>query len=358
MWNKLTNQNMMDPKVYISHHHNKEMLMHPYYPLLYSSNFINSKNSAYDFGDSNLLNLSFDNFSNISSIVVINVLTRKNLVCLEPISFSKSFSFMSFKNSFLYFFIANIFLALPFNPNFDHIISVINTYTKSRSILFSFSKILLFSTNTSITFSHLKTFINTAFNADIIIDGFCLSVKMHNLIYNQIIRDGDSSVIKKIQIAKPYGNEIISSRLRDLSTKRKSASGLIVPGFIRTKIKKNLLRLRKNMHLPQNKKVKLLKIDILNWPFHVFGFHNKCNKFYLFMTLIPLLVTLKLTNLSLGIPKIKKKIIFGLDSKYDAIDEELGCQPLAMTKEDFEDKKIQFLEKLKLNKTDIFKLER
>lgn len=99
---------------------------------------------------------------------------------------------------------------------------------------------------------------STAMEADIIVDGFRQSVKMHNLIYNQIIGDGDSSVIKKIQIAKPYGNEIIvkkiectnhilrnySVRLRDLSTKRKSASGLIVPGFIRTKIKENLLRLR------------------------------------------------------------------------------------------------------------------
>lgn len=76
---------------------------------------------------------------------------------------------------------------------------------------------------------------STAMEADIIVDGFRQSVKMHNLIYNQIIGDGDSSVIKKIQIAKPYGNEIIvkkiectnhilrnySVRLRDLSTKRK-----------------------------------------------------------------------------------------------------------------------------------------
>jgi len=99
---------------------------------------------------------------------------------------------------------------------------------------------------------------STAMEADIIVDGFRQSIKMYNLIYNQIIGDGDSSVIKKIQVAKPYGNEIIvkkiectnhilrnySVRLRDLSTKRKSASGLIVPGCIRTKIKENLLRLR------------------------------------------------------------------------------------------------------------------
>ncbi|KAL4132476.1 hypothetical protein QTP88_009617 [Uroleucon formosanum] len=49
--------------------------------------------------------------------------------------------------------------------------------------------------------------------------------------------------------------------------------------------------------------------------------------------------------------KNKKKIIFGPDSNYGAVDEELSCQPLAMTREDFENK-------LKLNKTDILKLER
>ncbi|KAL4083865.1 hypothetical protein QTP88_029181 [Uroleucon formosanum] len=330
---------------------------------------------------------------------------------------------------------------------------------------------------------------STAMEADIIVDGFRQSVKMHNLIYNQIIGDGDSSVIKKIQIAKPFGNEIIvkkiectnhilrnySVRLRNLSTKRKSASGLIVPGFIRTKIKENLLRLRfavtkaitfrKNMDLPQNEKVKLLKIDILNGPFHVFGFHDKCDSYFCSknkeneVNLVPELqkygvwndliaaVNLvayhsnsliyhvnnnsvetynsvvakyvggkrvnfslrgsynarcntavsaynygpnylrqfykKSTNFSPGIytkkfiakenkrrytektnckissrPKIKKKIIFGPDSDYGAVDKELGCQPLSMTKENFEDKKIEFLDKLKLNKTDISKLER
>ncbi|KAL4103755.1 hypothetical protein QTP88_019096 [Uroleucon formosanum] len=98
-----------------------------------------------------------------------------------------------------------------------------------------------------------------------------------------------SYVVKKIECT----NHILrnySVRLRDLSTKRKSASGLIVPGFIRTKIKENLLRLRfavtkaitfrKNMDLPQNEKVKLLKIYILNGPFHVFGFHDKCDSYF------------------------------------------------------------------------------
>jgi hypothetical protein len=87
--------------------------------------------------------------------------------------------------------------------------------------------------------------------SDIIVDGFCQSMKTHKLIYNNLIGDGDSSVIKKLRINKPYGNDVIvqkiecsnhilrnySNRIRDISIQRKSTSGIVVPGFIRTKIK-------------------------------------------------------------------------------------------------------------------------
>lgn len=99
---------------------------------------------------------------------------------------------------------------------------------------------------------------STSMESDIIVDGFCQSMKTHNLIYNNLIGDGDSSVIKKLRMTKPYGNDILvrkiectnhilrnySTRIRDLSTKKKCTSGNIVPGFIRTKIKESLLRLR------------------------------------------------------------------------------------------------------------------
>lgn len=35
---------------------------------------------------------------------------------------------------------------------------------------------------------------------------------------------------------------------------------------------------RKQLDIPHNEKVKQLKIDILNGPFHVFGYHEKCDK--------------------------------------------------------------------------------
>lgn len=46
---------------------------------------------------------------------------------------------------------------------------------------------------------------STAMEADIIVDGFRQSIPMHNLIYNKLIGDGDSSVLKKINLSKPYG---------------------------------------------------------------------------------------------------------------------------------------------------------
>lgn len=99
---------------------------------------------------------------------------------------------------------------------------------------------------------------STAMEADIIVDGFTHSIDMHGLIYDKLIGDGDSSVMKKLLIAKPYGpdqrvkkiecsNHILRNycnRLRDIATRRKSANGLIIPGYQRTKLKENVLRLR------------------------------------------------------------------------------------------------------------------
>jgi len=43
--------------------------------------------------------------------------------------------------------------------------------------------------------------------ADIIVEGFRQNISMHNIIYNKLIEDCDSSVFKKIILAKPYGFE-------------------------------------------------------------------------------------------------------------------------------------------------------
>jgi len=99
---------------------------------------------------------------------------------------------------------------------------------------------------------------STSMEADIIVDGFSQSIYMHGLIYDKLIGDGDSSVMKKLSIAKPYGiehrvkkiecsNHILRNycnRLRDISTRRKNNLGSIIPGYHRIKLKDNILRLR------------------------------------------------------------------------------------------------------------------
>lgn len=99
---------------------------------------------------------------------------------------------------------------------------------------------------------------STAMESDIILEGFKQSVDMHNLIYHKLIGDGDSSVTKKLNTTKPYGpdclvkkieckNHILRNylnKISEMATKRKSSSGMVVPGFLRKILKDNKLRLR------------------------------------------------------------------------------------------------------------------
>lgn len=99
---------------------------------------------------------------------------------------------------------------------------------------------------------------STSMESDIILEGFKQSISMHNLIYKKLIGDGDSSVTKKLNTAKPYGptclvkkieckNHILRNymnKINDMVSKRKSSSGNVVPGFLRKHLKDNKLRLR------------------------------------------------------------------------------------------------------------------
>ena len=99
---------------------------------------------------------------------------------------------------------------------------------------------------------------STSMEADIIVEGFSQSLNMHGLIYDKLIGDGDSSVLKKLLIANPYGpnhrikkiecsNHILRNycnRLRDISTRRKNDAGCTIPGYHRKLVKQNILRLR------------------------------------------------------------------------------------------------------------------
>lgn len=56
-------------------------------------------------------------------------------------------------------------------------------------------------------------------------------------------------------------------------------------------------------------------------------------------------------------PKIRKKIVYGPGADYGAINEELDCQPLPMSREDFEEKKLELLTNLKLSMFEIDELQ-
>lgn len=71
--------------------------------------------------------------------------------------------------------------------------------------------------------------------SEIIVEGFRRSMKMHGLVYKQILGDGDSSVYRKVLESCPYGptvfiekieckNHVLrnyGSKLRDICTNRK-----------------------------------------------------------------------------------------------------------------------------------------
>ncbi|KAL4090798.1 hypothetical protein QTP88_025572 [Uroleucon formosanum] len=100
--------------------------------------------------------------------------------------------------------------------------------------------------------------ISTSMEADIIVEGFRQSMSMHNVIFNKLFSDGDSSVMKKLSLAKPYGPDIFikkiecvnhilrnyCNRIADISSRRKSTSGIVVPGVLRKILKDRRLKLR------------------------------------------------------------------------------------------------------------------
>lgn len=146
---------------------------------------------------------------------------------------------------------------------------------------------------------------STSMESNIIIEGFKESISMHNLIYNKLIGDGDSSVTKQLSLTKPYGPNIVIqkiectnhllrnyiNRLRDMTIRRKCTSGIVVPGVQRNFLKNNLLRLRyavteaikfrsKMKNINTTEKIQLLKSNIMNGPYHVFGYHEHCAQYF------------------------------------------------------------------------------
>lgn len=144
---------------------------------------------------------------------------------------------------------------------------------------------------------------STSMESDIILEGFKRSIEMHGIVYSHLVGDGDSSVFKKLQEEKPYGNFAIQkiecsnhllrnycNNLKQLATKKFSSKGLAISSGLKASLKNNIQRLRvaidcaikyrRNENVSFQQQVLNLKKDIENSISHVFGDHSQCAKYF------------------------------------------------------------------------------
>ncbi|XP_022836891.1 uncharacterized protein LOC111364270, partial [Spodoptera litura] len=138
---------------------------------------------------------------------------------------------------------------------------------------------------------------STAMEALIITEGFKESIERHGLIYNQYVADGDSSTYASIRNSRPYESvtvgkvECKNHLLRNYCKGLLSiASNTTYPIRARKILKDNYLRIRWGVDssvkywvkqsIPFSEKMKNIKDDINNGPYHIFGDHSKCASYF------------------------------------------------------------------------------
>lgn len=139
---------------------------------------------------------------------------------------------------------------------------------------------------------------STGMESEILLEGFKQSIPMHNLIYERMVADGDSSTYKKILEGRPYPNCTVEKiecknhifrnmckKLKNITTETK------YPSNLRKKITtQRILAIRKVIcssiteHISKDAtfdiKVSNLFTDILNSYNHEFGNHENCQPYY------------------------------------------------------------------------------
>ncbi|XP_057662428.1 uncharacterized protein LOC130897534 [Diorhabda carinulata] len=145
---------------------------------------------------------------------------------------------------------------------------------------------------------------STGMESNIIFEGFKQSIEMHGVKYLCLVGDGDSSVTKKLADARPYDTPVSKiecrnhllrnycTRLRALTQKKTSSKNLPVSVKQRNILMNSIKRLRSGIigainYITTEKseechaeKFRLLKKDIYNGPYHVFGNHEKCETYF------------------------------------------------------------------------------
>ena len=140
---------------------------------------------------------------------------------------------------------------------------------------------------------------SSGMEADIIVEGFSKSIELYGVKFARFIGDGDSNVYKKILDSRPYIETTVEKvecknhLLRNMCNKIKDM--VKNPKFGKVTLRKligdRILRIRMAVTMAirhrQNEtsksgaeKIKGLRDDILNIPFHVFGNHEKCDSYF------------------------------------------------------------------------------
>ena len=124
---------------------------------------------------------------------------------------------------------------------------------------------------------------------DIIVKGFSKSEQMHGLWYIGLIGDGDSSVYSKIIENVPYGRRVKKKECANHAVRcyRKSLHDLVNThmewkgrnGLTEQKIRRIAAGARAAIRMhAKTGNVDLLRKDLRNGPYHVFGDHRNCNE--------------------------------------------------------------------------------
>ena len=130
---------------------------------------------------------------------------------------------------------------------------------------------------------------SSAIEQDIIVEGFSKSEQMHGLRYIGLIGDGDSSVYSKIIENVPYGRRVKKKECANHAVRcyRKSLHDLVNThtewkgrnSLTEQKIRRIAAGAREAIRMhAKTGNVDLLRKDLRNGPYHVFGDHRNCNE--------------------------------------------------------------------------------
>ncbi|CAD6234145.1 GSCOCG00012364001-RA-CDS, partial [Cotesia congregata] len=142
---------------------------------------------------------------------------------------------------------------------------------------------------------------STRMESDMILELFQASVEKYNLIYKNIVTDGDSSVHQKLcdhNVYKTHGVEVERINCMNHMLRRLSTNLGKVEKSSQLKNEKNLQKATKEAGIRSSKaireaaryimstnnafktKVKMIAEDLENMPFHAFGRHENCKPYY------------------------------------------------------------------------------